>query len=147
MLNSYINKSRWDFSPKLVGRQPFYIACISPRTYDVLCAKCYNYKTMIPIVVVKGEQMYSQPQWTEFHNETPRYLRGSERRSSPTSTCSKQSLIIWVLQVSTKLLYYKHSHQISLKKIQCDIQDCIKSKYNVTYNMFFYIIVSCILWT
>ena len=40
----------------------------------------------------KAEQMYSQHQWTKLHKETPRYLRGSERRSFPTSTGSNQSL-------------------------------------------------------
>ena len=66
---------------------------------------------MILIVVAKVERMYSQYQWTELHKETSRYLRGLERRNFPTSTGSKQSLVIKVLQVNTSLLHYKESHQ------------------------------------
>ena len=64
------------------------------------------------------------------HNTNERNY-GSERRSSPTSTGSNQSLMNQVLQVNTSLSHYKDSHQYVTQQVRCDTQNSPKSLYHL----------------
>ena len=102
------------------------------KVFDVFIVFGQSYKDEQPrykCCALKAEQMYLQHQWTKLHKETPRYLHGSERRSSPTSTGSNQSLMKRSV-ISEYLTITLYRLWLICQEIQCDTPNILKFRYD-----------------